>query len=219
MDGVSGLADITGGPALLRIGAMATHDAIAHSALIRDVLPDLATHWDRIANPRVRFIGTIGGNVMAARPDYDAMPALLALGANAEIATAQGTETITLDELAARHTPLLADFRIDDPASKRLLTDRSLRPAVTLWFSMTVHAGHVSAIRVAIGSAHPSPVCITLPTDLPLSSLGPNAGRIAADADQLLPPPMTDFNASATYRRRMIAVLLRRLLIRAAGDA
>jgi carbon-monoxide dehydrogenase medium subunit len=218
LDGVAGLADITGGPGLLRIGAMATHDAIARSALVRDVLPDLATQWDRVANPRIRFIGTIGGNVMAARPDYDAMPALLALDAKAEIAAGAGVESVSLDKLPALHHPLLASFRVDSPTLKRLLSDRSLRPAVTLWFGMTVQAGHISAIRVAVGMAHPSPVCITLPTDLPLSGLGPDADRIAADVDQRLPPPMTDGHASATYRRRMITVLLRRLLIRAAGD-
>jgi len=218
LDCVAGLSDIIGGPAQLRIGAMATHDAIARSALIRDVLPDLATQWDRVANPRVRFVGTIGGNVMTARPDYDAMPALLALGAMAEVATGSGVESVALDELPALHRPLLAGFRIEAPIALRLLADRSLRPAVALWFGMTVHAGHVSAIRVAVGMAHPSPVSVTLPTDLPLNGLGANAGRLAADVDQRLPPPITDGHASAAYRRRMIIVLLRRLLIRAGGD-
>jgi CO/xanthine dehydrogenase FAD-binding subunit len=156
---------------------------------------------------------------MAARPDYDAIPALLALGAKAEIATGTGVESVALDELPARHQPLLAGFRIEAPTSQRLLTDRSLRPAVALWLGMTVRAGHVSAIRVAVGMTYPSPVCITLPIDLPLSGLGSGAERIAADFDQRLAPPMTDGHASAAYRRRMIAVLTRRLLIRAAGEA
>ena len=49
-------------------------------------IPDLATLWREIANPRVRHTGTVGGNIMSRQPHYDAMPALMALGATATIA-------------------------------------------------------------------------------------------------------------------------------------
>jgi carbon-monoxide dehydrogenase medium subunit len=44
------------------------------------------------------------------------------------------------------------------------------------------------------------------------------AAHIAAAALALLPEPVSDGGASAAYRRRMVGVLTRRILVRA-GDA
>jgi carbon-monoxide dehydrogenase medium subunit len=216
LDGVPGLSDITGGPELLRVGAMATHAAIADSRLIRRLLPGLDALWQGVANPRVRFAGTIGGNVMADRSDYDAPPALLALGAEAEIA---GGGRITLDRLARLKQPLLTGFAIPQPASLRLFADRSLRPAVTVWLGLTVEAGRVRTLRVALGMAHRSPVCVSLPLDLSLAALGRDAASIAAEVRLAVPEPTSDGRASATYRRRMVGVLTERILVRAGASA
>jgi carbon-monoxide dehydrogenase medium subunit len=215
LDGLPGLAAITSGPDGLRIGAGATHAAIAASPVIYACLPDLAALWTKIANPRVRHAGTIGGNVMAGRNDYDGMPALLALGASAAMATETGETCVTLGQLSG----LVTRFLVPDPGACRLYADRSLRPAVTVWLGLTVAAGQVSAMRLAAGMAHPQPVCVTLPLDLPVAALGAQAARIATAALNLLPEPTSDSRASAAYRRRMVGVLARRILVRAGGAA
>lgn len=215
LDGVSDLAAITGDSDRLRIGAMATHAAITDSKLIGKVLPDLSTLWHQVANPRVRFAGTIGGNVMAARSDYDGLPALLALGAEAEIATDTGVRRTPLDKL----DDLVTSFVIPAPAVLRLFTDRSLRPAISLWLGLTVTGGHVTAIRVAVGMAHPVAVCVTLDLDVSIASLGGQAASIAEEVMRQLPEPMTDGRAGASYRRRMVGVLTRRILSRAGESA
>ena len=69
------------------------------------------------------------------------------------------------------------------------------------------------------GAAHPQPVCVTLQPDAPLTSLPAHAGALAAQVIQRLPEPASDVRASASYRRRMIEVLTRRILIRAGGTA
>lgn len=214
LDGIPGIADIGGGPQALRIGAMATHAAIAGSRVIHSLLPDLAALWPVVANPRVRFTGTIGGNVMARRPDYDGLPALMALGAEAEIASGA---RVPLDALDA--DALVTGFIIPQPRTLRLFTDRSLRQTVTIWLSLSVTARQVTALRAGIGVAHPMPVCVTLPLDVPLAALGQQAAAIAADVARLLPEPATDGRAGAAYRRRMVGVLARRLLIRAGDSA
>jgi aerobic carbon-monoxide dehydrogenase medium subunit len=218
LDGLPGLRDIAGGSDLLRIGAMATHASIADSTLIRGVLPDLANLWHHVANPRVRFAGTIGGNVMAQRADYDGLPAMLALGAEAEVATSTGVERIPLERLPARDHALLAGFVIPTPTTMSLFADRTLRPAVSVWLGLTMEAHQVRAVRVAVGMAHPRPVCVTLPLDLPLAALAREVGSISAEATRLIPLPSSDGRGSAEYRRRMIGVLTRRILIRA-GDS
>jgi carbon-monoxide dehydrogenase medium subunit len=215
LDGLPGLAAIVAGPDGLRIGAGATHAAIAASPVVRETLPDLAALWPSIANPRVRYTGTIGGNVMAGRPDYDGLPALLALGATASIATDASERHVTLDQLGG----LVTSFLIPDPTTCRLYADRSLRPALTVWLGLTVIAGYVMALRLAVGAAHPQPVCVDLPLDLPITALGAEAARIAAAALDRLPEPTSDGRASAAYRRRMVGVLARRILVRVGGAA
>lgn len=211
LDGIPGLADITAGVKELRIGALATHAAILESAAIRDTLPDLAALWHQVANPRVRFAGTIGGNVMARRPDYDGLPALLALGAEADTPAGR----VPLDRIA----DLLTAFVIPDPAGLRLFTDRSLKPAISIWCGTTLTHGHVEKIRVATSMAHPAPTCVTLTLDMPLTALAEHAVRIAETVVQQTPAPITDTVATAGYRQRMLGVLTRRLLIRAGGVA
>ncbi len=214
LDGIPGMADIAGDHRALRIGAMATHAAIAGSGVIQDLLPDLAASWPVVANPRVRFTGTIGGNVMARRPDYDGAPALMALGAEAEIASGARVPLHALGTDA-----LVTGFVIPQPRTLRLFTDRSLRQTVTIWLCLSVAEGRVTALRAGIGVAHPRPVCVTLPLDVPLPALGQRAAAIADDVVHLLPEPATDGRASAAYRRRMVGVLTRRLLIRAGDGA
>jgi carbon-monoxide dehydrogenase medium subunit len=215
LDGLPELAAITGGSDRLRIGAMATHAAIGDSPLIREVLPDLSTLWNKVANPRIRFAGTIGGNIMAKRSDYDGPPALLALAAEAEIATDAGTQRIALDRI----NDLVTAFVVPEPTSQRLFADRSLRPAVSLWIGMTLTGGQVSAMRVAVGMAHPTAVCVTLNPNVPVAVLGGQAASIAEQVMRRLPEPMSDGRASASYRRRMVGVLTRRILLRAGEGA
>ncbi|HEY0181545.1 MAG TPA: FAD binding domain-containing protein [Rhodopila sp.] len=214
LDGVAGLDGIAADADTVRIGAMTRHAAIAASPLLHHRLPDLAALWQGVANPRVRFAGTIGGNVMADRSEYDALPALLALNAEAEIAAGAGTERIPLGRLPALAQPLLAGFVISEPDTLRLFADRTLRPAVSVWVGLTVRGERVRTLRVAVGMAHPRPVCVTLPLDIPVAAVESEATSIAAEAARLMPPPASDGRAGAEYRRRMIGVLTQRLLAR-----
>jgi carbon-monoxide dehydrogenase medium subunit len=211
LDGIAGLGDIVATTDSLRIGALATHAAIADSVAIRGVLPDLAALWQRIANPRVRFAGTIGGNVMARRPDYDGLPALLAMGAAAEIAAGRVALSVIDD--------LVTGFVVPRPKQLRLFADRSLRPAISVWLGMTVTDGHVDGVRAAIGMAHPSPVCVSLDLNVPLASMAHQAAAIADTIAGTMPEPMTDPVATASYRRRMTRVLISRLLSQAGSIA
>ena len=138
----------------------------------------------------------------------------MALGAQAEIAS--GAQ-VSLDALDA--DALVTGFVIPQPATLRLFTDRSLRQTVTVWLGLSVVAEQVTTLRAGVGVTHPMPVCITLPLDVPLATLGQQAAGIAAEVARLLPEPASDGRAGAAYRRRMVGVLTRRILIRAGDGA
>jgi carbon-monoxide dehydrogenase medium subunit len=219
LDGIPSLTGIADESGTLRIGATVTHDRVVRDETIMRILPDLATLWRQVANPRVRFAGTLGGNVMAGQAAYDGLPALLALGAEAEVATTKCLQRIALTAPSPEPTALLTAFLIPDAPAQRLLTDRSLRPALSVWLGLTL-AGHtVTTIRVAIGGAHPSAVCATLHPNMPLTDLPHHAAILAEQAIAALPDPIADPNASGAYRHRMSVVLTRRLLIRAGAAA
>jgi carbon-monoxide dehydrogenase medium subunit len=203
------------------IGALTTHAEFAHNDLLAETAPDLATLWRTIANPRVRYAGTIGGNLISAQPHYDAAPALLALSAEAILHTAAGVRTIGIDGLADHPGALLDSISIAATLPLRLLADRSLHPALSIYLGARVERGELVAARVAIGCACERPVAVDLPLGgESVSGIAAKAGEIVRAIAASLPAEMIDDGlASAGYRRRMCDVLIRRLLVRLAARA
>ena len=53
------------------IGALATHADVQASDVLAHAVPDLTALWREIANPRVSYAGTLGGNLMSDMHHYD----------------------------------------------------------------------------------------------------------------------------------------------------
>ena len=81
------------------IGAAVTHRRLSDHPAIREHLPTLAAAASRVGNARVRSTGTVGGNLCFAEPRSDLGCVLVALGATAEVRSAGGTRTLSVDEL------------------------------------------------------------------------------------------------------------------------
>jgi carbon-monoxide dehydrogenase medium subunit len=67
----------------LVIGATVTHRALERSELVEERLPALAAMERRVANVRVRQVGTLGGNLCFSDPHSD--PSTFLLAADAEV--------------------------------------------------------------------------------------------------------------------------------------
>ena len=85
--GMTGISDWQDG---IAIGATTTHHEIEDSEVIRRALPVLAEAAALIGDPLVRNRGTIGGSLAHADPSADWLACLMALGAEAVIASAGG---------------------------------------------------------------------------------------------------------------------------------
>jgi aerobic carbon-monoxide dehydrogenase medium subunit len=216
LGGVPGLDSIGADGTELRLGSLVTHDRLATSSAVRASQPRLAETWCGIANIRVRCKGTIGGNMMAGDPAYDFALAAAAAGARLEFAEADGsTKIIAAGALAnAGDVGLLIGIVFPRMASCRLIFDRSLRPVVTLAIGLDFNDEAVVGGRLAIGCAYRQMLVVDIPIaePLPLPALDAAAQDLATATAVSLPEPLTDHHASAAYRRRMIAVLLRRKL-------
>ncbi len=90
----------------ITIGASVTHEALAHGLSGLAEVEVLAQAAAKSANPPVRNVATVGGNLCTvAFAAADLAPALLCLGAEVECVTATGTTRIPLDSfLATRGT-------------------------------------------------------------------------------------------------------------------
>jgi len=88
-DGLRGIAAAPGGA--VRIGAATTHHEIETSAALRARYPEMGAMISRVANLRVRSVGTLGGNLCFADPHSD--PAAFLMAAGATLVCQLGDET------------------------------------------------------------------------------------------------------------------------------
>ncbi|MGA8397221.1 MAG: FAD binding domain-containing protein, partial [Pseudolabrys sp.] len=98
---LAGVADLKGiredGKDIL-IGAMTTQHEVIASDLLTKKIPILSETATLIADPQVRYVGTIGGNVANGDPGND-MPALMmTLGASYRLEGASGARDVAAAE-------------------------------------------------------------------------------------------------------------------------
>jgi carbon-monoxide dehydrogenase medium subunit len=86
---------------------------------------------------------------------------------------------------------------------------------VSVYLGASIDNGTVRSARIVAGCAHAQAVMAELPVaGRPAATLGSDAGDLARAVAGSLPEPIGDGLASGPYRRRMIEVLARRLLIK-----
>ncbi len=213
----------------LRIGAGVTHAEIIASALIREHVPALAEAARAIGAVQTRNLGTIGGNLAAGVPCMDSGPGLIVLDARVRIAALGGFRTLPLSELliGPRRTALQPAEVLVEIVVPREHLGRAcaflkfgLRKGQALALvnaaaSMRVdrERGVFIGPRIALGAVAPT-VIRALQAEAYLDNRVisaqsmAEAGRIAASEAR----PISDFRASAQYRRDIAAVLTRRVL-------
>lgn len=199
----------------LRIGALVTHDAGAQDAQVRALAPGFARAWSRIANPRIRFRATLGGNLMARRTRYEGAILLQALQARLHFATDAGGEQVGVAALWQAGLParaLLAAVEIDTADLLAFDYERSLRPLMTQALALWRQPDGLR-LDVTVATEHLAPVDLRLPLPgLAPQQLAPRADAIARDAFANLPAAFADTQVTHDYARRAGAALLARQL-------
>ena len=229
---LAGIAEIQGISALadgrIRIGAFTRHRESAGSALLVGRAGVVRHAASQIANATVRNMGTIGGSIAFADPGLDYPPALVAAGAEVEIASSAGRRIVS-----AR--AFFVDWYVTALEPGEMVTAVLLpRPAAGAAGLYVKHArvagdyatASVAACRqadgrthVAIGSCGPTPIAdddvdALLSADRSDAAIARAGALLQARAD-----PLDDVRGSADYRRALIPRLLRRALreLEAAG--
>jgi carbon-monoxide dehydrogenase medium subunit len=218
---VPGLSGIERDNGSWRIGAMTTHFAVAQGGL------GLAsTAAGTIADPQVRYRGTIGGSLAHGDPASDMPAVLLAADGSVTIRGESGER-----EVAA--ADLFQDFLTTAVADGEILTSVSL-PALEGygfgyekfnrrkedWAMVAVCAlvrkgadGSCEDVRIGLTHMGSTPLRATA-AEQALRGGALDAQSIAAAAEQAAEgtEPPADLNASAEYKRHLARVLCRRAL-------
>ncbi len=201
------------------VGSTVTHREIERAPLVLELLPSLAAMERRVANIRVRNVGTLGGNLCFSDPHSDPATFLLALDAEAEF----DGRRVPLSEFlvgpyetALRHGQLLAAVRIPVPAPGTAIAHRKLafheRPAATVACAIRVDGGAVAEARIAVGSVGARAVRATAAETALTGSAADDAAAVeeAAALAAEASGAVDDANGSAAYKEQLVRVLVAR---------
>jgi carbon-monoxide dehydrogenase medium subunit len=195
----------------LRLGALTSHRTVELSSAVREGWPALAATFAVVASPRVRNQATVGGVLADADYASDPPATLVALGARAVARSARGEREIPVEELIVGYyetslapDELLVEVRVPGgPHRARYRKFRSRshedRPCVGV-----AACRRGDELRVVVGAVAERPQWYP---DLCHPAAEPaDIGCAYAHAIE----PISDARGSASYRRRVIAVEVRR---------
>jgi xanthine dehydrogenase small subunit len=178
-----------------------------------------------VGGPAVRNMASVGGNLFAPPPYGDFTVALLALDTVVTLHGGFGGREVPLEEFLASRSRssgiVVTSVAVTRPSSAAAFRFRKVarvRPKGISVLSIAAHLpltrGQVTGARIAYGAMAPTPIrARAVERALEGRGLGESeiAAAVAAAAEGT--SPATDAIASAWYRREMIAVHLKRLLL------
>ena len=213
----------------IAIGALARHNDVKHSPLVRERCPLLTEAYDSIAHHTVRNRGTLGGNLCHADPSSETPAVMIAIGATLELHCVHGKREVGAEdfflgtyETARRQDEMLTEIRIPgrgadgwafDEISNRhgdfaiAVIATTLRLAKGRCESARVVASGVGEHAVRLKSAEEA----LIGSEIDDAHLNAAAAAARDEVD-----PHSDTHADAAYRRDAIAALTRRTVRRAA---
>ncbi|WP_159948900.1 xanthine dehydrogenase family protein subunit M [Rhizobium sp. 18065] len=215
------------------IGAMTTQHALISSPLLAELLPIVRETALMIADPQIRYKGTIGGNCANGDPGND-MPALMqCLNARYALTGVTGTRDVSARSfyLGAYETALaagevLTSVRIPIPPAghgyayeklKRKVGDYATAAAAVI---VTMAAGTCTSASVGLTNVSETPLWAA-ESGLILTGSALDAATIdrAVAAAEAITNPASDMRGPSEYRTKMAGVMLRRALERARARA
>ncbi|MCL6706302.1 FAD binding domain-containing protein [Pseudomonas sp. R2.Fl] len=140
------------------IGAMVSHAALADALAALPALKGLAGAARGAANPAIRRVATVGGNLCTSEfAAADLVPALLACEAETELQSADGTALIPMDDFLRDRDTLLAGAILTRVRVPLAVTESAhvrlpLRKAGDYPVAIVSVAAGPDGMRIAVGS-------------------------------------------------------------------
>lgn len=209
----------------LRIGAGARHREIEMSPVVRNHYPLLYETFRKVAQPRIRNMGTIGGNLCQGDPLTDPGTSLMVLDADLTLVSKNGQRTLPVEKFFVdyyqtdiRPEEILTEIHVPPPIQRQSwahikFLPRSLEDFATVGVALTLRGqgSRCEDIHLALNSVAPTIFRakraeeILRDQEICNDSVHRMAEAAAEEAD-----PMDDNRGSAEYKRELIKVLVRR---------
>ena len=215
------------------IGAMVTQHELVGSELLSGKVPLLRETSLQVADPQVRYVGTIGGNVANGDPGNDMPAVMMCLGATYHVIGQGGERRIAARDFyqGAYFTALetgnvLTAVRIPMPPAghgyayeklKRKIGDYATAAAAVL---LTLSGGKVATCSIGLTNVAETPLWAEEAAKILVgSSLDAATVKKAVAAAEAITAPASDARGPAQYRTKMAGVMLTRALDRAKARA
>jgi carbon-monoxide dehydrogenase medium subunit len=230
LHGVPGLAELRNEAGELTVGAMVTMARLERAPEVRRDWPLLAQAAGAVATPSIRNAATVGGNLGYAEPASDPAPALLCAEAEVVIAGPDSRRTVAITDFfagfyatALAAGELVVGLRIPRlPAGARSgyvkYCSRSDEDKPLVGVAALVvpegSSGRLGEVRIGLGGVAPTAVrARSAEVRLRNRLVDESAIREAAETAASECEPLSDLMGSADYRREMVRVWVRRLLV------
>jgi aerobic carbon-monoxide dehydrogenase medium subunit len=211
------------------IGAMTTQHELITSGLIAELLPILREAALLVADPQVRYVGTLGGNVANGDPGND-MPAVMqCLDATYHVLGRAGQRKLKAREFykgayatALAEAEIVTSIEVPIPPAghgfayeklKRKIGDYATAAAAVV---LSAQGGKITACAISLSNLADTPLYAAAAGAAVVgSSLEAAALGAAADAARAIMVPAADSRGSVEYRTYVGGVMVERALKRA----
>ena len=227
ISGIGGLDYIQEESGHLRIGAMTCEAALEESEIVQRKFPLLLDTAKMIADPSVRNMATVGGNLAHGDPANDHPATMLALRASVIAEGPNGTREIKIDNFfpdffttALSEDEILTEIRIPTPPSASggayLKIERKVGDYAAAAVACQLNidsSGSIENIGLGLTNVGSTPIRASSAEELlkgkkPDENMLAEAGRLAAADSE----PMEDLRGSAEYKRALVNELTQRAI-------
>ena len=233
LGGVPDLKGIRQDGADIVVGAMVTQHELIGSDLLGKAIPILRETSLQIADPQVRYLGTLGGNVANGDPGNDMPAVMLCLGATYQVTGKSGERRIAARDFyqgayftALEPGEILTAVRIPVPPAghgyayqklKRKIGDYATAAAAVV---LTLKGADVASCSIGLTNVAETPLWAEQAAKiLTGSKLDAATVKKAVAAAEAITSPASDRRGTPEYRTKMAGVMLARALARAAQRA
>jgi aerobic carbon-monoxide dehydrogenase medium subunit len=227
---ITGLSHIKEEGGYLRIGGLTREAELEASPLVRAKYPIIIDTAHVIADPQVRNLATVGGNLAHGDPANDHPATMVALGAQVVATGAKGERVIPIEDFfltlfstALQHEEILTEIRIPIPPPRSggayLKLERKVGDFATAAVAVQLtldDQGACQNVGIGLTNVGPTPVKAGKAEDflrgkkLDEANIA-KAAQLAADESD----PSADLRGPVEYKKGLVKELAKRALTRA----
>jgi carbon-monoxide dehydrogenase medium subunit len=233
LNGIADLGYVRTSNGHLAVGAMTREAELEASELVQNQFHLLADAAHVIADPIVRNMATVGGNLAHADPANDHPAVMLAYGADVVVTGPDGTRIIPIDDFftglfenALEHDEILTEIRIPTPQAgsggsyhkvERKVGDYAISAAAV---QLTMDGDTCTAARIGLTNVSSVPMrAENAEQALIGQTINDDVVEAAGQAAAAECDPSADLRGSVAYKRDLTRVLAKRAIRSAVGRA